>query len=126
LIYAFESRGPERSRLVELVGQAAEIEVSSVAWYEYARGPRTPQQLAVARSCFGATGIVGFAEAIAQRAADVFRQLGSPRRRAADIAIGVTAATSRARLLTRNRRDFDGIPELDVEVVGATGPTRRR
>src|SRR5207247_2026522 len=101
------------------VRMAALIEISSIAWYEYTRGPRTPQQLAVARSYFGATGVVAFTEEIAERSASVFRQLGSPRKRAADIAIGVTAATCRARLLTRNRRDFAGIPDLDVEVLVA-------
>jgi len=50
-------------------------------------------------------------------AADVFRSLGSPRRRANDIAIGVTAAAADAVLLTRNARDFAGIPELRVEAV---------
>ena len=31
------------------------VQMSSVAWYEFARGPRTPEQLAVARSFFPAT-----------------------------------------------------------------------
>jgi len=34
-----------------------------------------------------------------------------PRRCGADIAIGVTAASLGAHLLTRNARDFAGIPE---------------
>jgi hypothetical protein len=31
----------------------AKLAYSSVAWYEFARGPRTPEQLTVARSFFG-------------------------------------------------------------------------
>ena len=96
--------------------------MSAVAWYEFARGPRTPEQLAVARSFFGEEGIVVFSEAIAEAAADVFRRLGSPRKRAADIAIGVTASISGAVLLTRNAADFAGIPELTTE---GGAPSRR-
>src|SRR5947208_2438784 len=43
------------------------------------------------------------------------RRLRRPRRRAADIAIGVTAASRNALLLTRNARDFAGIDGLDLE-----------
>lgn len=60
---------------------------------------------------------MAFTEDIALGAADVFRSLGSPRKRAADIAIGMTAVTSRARLLIRNSRDFAGLPGLDVEAL---------
>ena len=54
-------------------------------------------------------------EELAARAAEVFRLLGSPRKRAADIAIGVTAAALGATLLTRNKRDFAGVPHLTLE-----------
>lgn len=93
------------------------MELSAIAWYEFSRGPRTPQQLAVARSFFRSDGIVTFGEDQARRAADVFRALGSPRRRAADIAIGVTAVARSATLLTRNARDFEGVPDLKLEAV---------
>jgi len=36
---------------------------------------------------------------------------------AADIAIGVTAAATAGVLLTRNARDFAGIPDLNLEAV---------
>lgn len=89
--------------------------MSAVAWYEFSRGPRTPQQLAVARSFFSADGVIPLSEDLAAEAADCFRRLGSPRRRSADIAIGVTAALLGARLLSRNGRDFTGILDLEVE-----------
>jgi predicted nucleic acid-binding protein len=38
---------------------------------------------------------------------------------AANIAIGVTAAASGAVLLTRNARDFAGVPGLTIEAVGS-------
>ncbi|MEW6281852.1 MAG: type II toxin-antitoxin system VapC family toxin [Candidatus Eremiobacterota bacterium] len=115
LIWALEAPGTQRRRLLELVDSGAEVGMSAVAWYEFSRGPRTPNQLAVARSFFSLTGILGFSEELAARSADVFRSLGCPRNRANDIAIGVSATASDAILLTRNTRDFDGIPGLKLE-----------
>jgi len=89
LVYALSSPGPERRRLRALAESEAEIRMSAIAWYEFSRGPRTPEQLAVARSFLGEEGVVAFSESTAAEAADVFRRLGSPRRRAADVAIGV-------------------------------------
>jgi predicted nucleic acid-binding protein len=119
LIYALSIPGPERKKLRSLVESEAEIKTSAVAWYEFSRGPRTPEQLAVARSFLGEQGVLPFSETLAAQSADVFRRLGSPRRRTADVAIGVTAASDGAILLTRNSRDFAGIPDLRVEAVGA-------
>ena len=115
LVYALATSGPERARLRELASSEAAIQISSIAWYEFARGPRFPEQLAVARAFFLEDGIIPFSEDLAALSAEVFRRLGSPRRRAADIAIGVTSAAMEARLLTRNARDFEGIPGLEVE-----------
>jgi predicted nucleic acid-binding protein len=119
LVYALSNGGPERKRLRSLAESEAEIQMSAVAWYEFARGPRTPEQLAVARSFLGEEGVRSFTEAIAAEAAEAFRRLGSPRKRAADVAIGVTAALHEAVLLTRNGRDFAGIPDLQVETVAS-------
>ena len=62
--------------------------------------------------------IIPFSEELASISSEVFRNLGSPRKRAADIAIGVTAAAMEAVLLTRNARDFAGIPSLKIERSG--------
>ncbi|MBZ5497796.1 MAG: PIN domain-containing protein [Acidobacteriia bacterium] len=115
LIFALSSAGRERRRLTQLAESEADLQMSAVAWYEFSRGPRTPEQLSVARSFFFDDGIIPFSEELASIAGDVFRSLGSPRRRAADVAIGVTAAAMAATLLTRNANDFAGIPHLEVE-----------
>ncbi|MBI5478665.1 MAG: type II toxin-antitoxin system VapC family toxin [Deltaproteobacteria bacterium] len=121
LVYAVSQAGPERRLLLELAGSDVEIQISAVAWYEFSRGPRTPEQLAAARSVFFEDGIVGFSEELATAGAESFRRLGSPRRRAADIAIGVTAAALDAVLLTRNARDFAGIDGLRLKVAAGRG-----
>ena len=117
LIFAISARGRERRRFMEIVNGDAELEISAIAWYEFCRGPRTPEQIAVARDVFGDGGIVGFTDALAEAAADQFRRLGSPRRRAADIAIGVAAVSRNATLVTRNARDFAGIDGLELDVI---------
>lgn len=120
LIFALATAGPERQRLLQVADSGQALCISAVAWYEFSRGPRTPEQLATARALFAEDGIVPFSESLAVAAADVFRQLGSPRRRSADIAIGVTAASYGAVLMTRNARDFAGIPRLEVIDVRAS------
>ncbi len=118
LIYATSVRGAERRRFLEIVKSVAELEISSIAWYEFCRGPRTPEQIAVARHLFGAEGIIAFTDALAELAGEQFRKLGSPRRRAADVAIGVVAVSRDATLVTRNARDFAGIQSLKLDAVG--------
>lgn len=112
LISAVSERGAARRQLIELNTSGAPLMMSAVAWYEFARGPRTPEQLAIAR--FLLDGVQPLTDDLATRAADVFRRLGSRRRRANDIAIGVTAAAVGAPLMTCNSRDFHGIPGLEL------------
>jgi predicted nucleic acid-binding protein len=118
LIHALARRGPQWRRLRTLNDDDAELEISAIAWYEFVRGPRSPEQLAVARTLFGEEGILAFSETHAERAADAFRLLGGPRKRAADVAIAVTAMERGAILLTANTRDYTDIEGLTVEAMG--------
>ncbi|MHB2020054.1 MAG: type II toxin-antitoxin system VapC family toxin [Candidatus Xenobia bacterium] len=117
LVYAFAVRGPERRRFLALSESDAELQISALVWYEYTRGPRTVELLSAVRSYFSESGIIPMSEDIALNAGELFRRLGSPRKRAADIAIGATAVISKATLITRNRRDFAGIADLQIEEV---------
>jgi len=118
LIKAAASPGIERQQLVQLLESETPVGVSAVAWYEFTRGPRTPEQLAVAAFLIEEDDIVAFDAAAALEAADTFRRLGSPRRRANDIAIGTLAARASAVLWTLNSSDFDGIPKLEIGPLG--------
>lgn len=93
--------------------------MSAWARYEFLRGPRTPEQLATASLMLGDSGVVPASADIAEEAAEVFRALGAPRRRVADILIGVTARTCGATLLSRNAADFAGIPGLTLEALSS-------
>jgi predicted nucleic acid-binding protein len=117
LVHAISHRGPEQRRILKLADSDVLLEASSIVWYEFSRGPRTPEQLAVARHVFGEDGIIPFSEQLAEAAGEQFRLLGSPRKRASDIAIGVVARSRGAVLLTRNARDFAGIDGLRLEDV---------
>lgn len=112
LLKALSSGGPERDLLRAISDSPAEIEMSALAWYEFCRGPRLPEQEVVACSYLDAEGIIEFDEQLAAHAADLFRRLGSPRRRSFDIAIAATAIARDARLLTGNVRDYAGIEGL--------------
>ena len=117
LVKALFASGPERELLRSVSDSPAEIEMSALAWYEFCRGPRLPQQEAVARSYLETDGVIAFDENAAAAAADLFRRLGSPRRRAADLAIAALAIERGARLLTGNTRDYSGIEGLLIGPV---------
>jgi predicted nucleic acid-binding protein len=114
ILKAIGSKGPEQAILRRVSDSDAAVEISAIAWYEFCRGPRLPDQEALARSYLEADGIVPFDEAVAERAADLFRRLGSPRKRAADVAIAATAISRGARLLSGNTRDYSGIGGLEL------------
>jgi len=58
LVYAISIRGLERRRLENLLRSEAIVETSAIVWYEFSRGPRTAEQLAVARDIFEPQGIM--------------------------------------------------------------------
>lgn len=60
LVYALATSGPERMRLRALASTDAVLEISAIAWYEFCRGPRTPEQIVVARAVFGEGGIIPY------------------------------------------------------------------
>ncbi len=112
LVKAAATPGQERQALIRLLEQEAPVKMSAIAWYEFCRGPRTPEQLAVAAFLIDEEDIITFDAAAAIQAADTFRRLESPRRRANDIAIGTIAARASAELWTLNALDFQGVPGL--------------
>lgn len=58
-----------------------------------------------------------FSKKLAMHAAEGFRQLGSPRKRVADIALGATAVALGARLAVRNHGDLADLPGLRLDLA---------
>lgn len=88
------------------------IWLSSIAMYEWLRGPRTPEDLEVQQNLFPSESIVDFTEQDAAIAARLYRALRRPRGREIDLMIAASAIRHDAELWTLNARDFDDIPGL--------------
>ncbi|MGH8311320.1 MAG: hypothetical protein ACRETX_16185, partial [Steroidobacteraceae bacterium] len=70
LVKAVSTSGDERTRLLELVSQEVPLGMSAIAWYEFARGPRTPEQLALASLVVDEDDVVAFDAMLAQKAGE--------------------------------------------------------
>lgn len=116
LVHALSApRQSEFRRLESLAASDVTFEMAALAWYEFSRGPRTPNQLALARAFLGPGAVLDFTEALADRAAELYRRLRGPRRRAGDLIIAATALQRSATLLTLNVKDYADIDGLDLE-----------
>ena len=65
LIYALGTAGLERLRLLQVAESNHALCISAVAWYEFSRGPRTPEQLATVRALFAEDCVIPFSEPLA-------------------------------------------------------------
>ena len=106
--------GPRRSlpALRQIIADGIRLGLSSIVLYEWRRGPRTEQELAIEQLLLGPEVTVGFGEDEARTAADLYRRLKRARGREIDLAIAACAVEHGASLWTLNVQDFDDIPEL--------------
>jgi predicted nucleic acid-binding protein len=88
--------------------------VSSIVFFEWRRGPRTEDQLALQEGLFPESGIVPFGSVSGRIAAEIFREVKRPRSRQIDIAIAASAIEHDAWLWTLNIEDFEDIPGLTL------------
>ena len=110
--------GPRRSlpTLRGIVADGIRLGVSSLVLYEWRRGPRIDEELALEAVLLGPDSVTGFGEPEARVAADVYRQVRRPRGRELDIAIAACALTQDASLWTLNHDDFHDIPGLHLHL----------
>jgi len=99
-------------RLIDLMAAGESFLLSTITLYEWFRGPRNEEELFWRELLFPDDEAVAFGPIEAALAADIYRIVKSPRRRAVDIAIAATAIGRNVPLWTLNRRDFDDIPGL--------------
>jgi predicted nucleic acid-binding protein len=106
--------GPRRS-LDVLIGLAEEghrLSVSAIVLYEWLRGPRAREELAVQEELFPRERAVAFGPAEAAIAARLYAAVKRPRGREIDLAVAACALQDGAALWTLNREDFRDLPDL--------------
>ncbi len=86
--------------------------LTSIVLYEWLRGPRTHEDLAVQENLFPNESIVDFNAEDAIIAGRIYRSLQRPRGREIDIMIAACTIRHDAELWTLNVADFKDIPGL--------------
>lgn len=108
---------PPGRRLLEVeraIADGEPLACSTIALFEWLRGPRTAAQLLVQSRLLPAAALVAFGEAEAQMAAGLYRKVSRPRGREIDLMIAASAMVHDARLWTLNPADFKDIPNLTL------------
>lgn len=106
--------GPRRSLddLARLAERRHRLALSTIVFYEWLRGPRTPEELAAQADLFPLESAAVFGAREAEIAADLYRRMTRPRGREIDLAVAACAIACEAALWTLNPADFRGIPGL--------------
>ena len=127
LIDAFVPPGRRLFELERAVADGERFACSTVALFEWLRGPRTPGELLVQSRLLPAESLVAFDDAEAQVAADLYRKVARPRGREIDLMIAACAIAHEARLWTLNPADFKDVPQLTLyrHAGGAAEPSSR-
>jgi tRNA(fMet)-specific endonuclease VapC len=114
LVDALTGRRRSLPALLHAVDQGHVIATSSLALYEWRRGPRAPEELEDLEALLPTETARPFGPAEAARAADLYRALSRSRGRDMDIAIAACALEHGARLWTLNPGDFRDLPGLSL------------
>jgi predicted nucleic acid-binding protein len=112
LVSAFAGGRPEIRRVADLLADGHRLTCSTIALYEWLRGPHTAAELEVQQELMPAELVCGFGPHEATLAARLYQSLRRPRSRDLDLAIAACAMVQQATLWTLNRKDFSDIPGL--------------
>lgn len=118
LIDALTGRRRSENALRAALDRGERLALSAHVLYEWRRGPRIPQELALQEAFCPSESALAFGPAEAVRAAEIYRTIRSPRAREADIAIAASAMCADATLWTLNVRDFADIRGLRLAPPG--------
>lgn len=105
LIGALVSGSSEAAALDAWRREGATFAAPSVAWYEFACGPVSPEEIDLVRSCLKG-GVLPFGEAEATEASRLFNAAGRPRRLRVDAMIAGATLVAGGMLATANSADF--------------------
>ena len=108
--------GPRRSlpRLRELIQEGEKIRLTTLALFEWRRGPRIPQEIADQEILFPSDDAITFGTAEALLAADLYRKVKRPRGRELDLAVAACAIIHNSSLWSLNPVDFKDVPNLKL------------
>jgi predicted nucleic acid-binding protein len=118
LIAALTGHRRAAPALRQAIHDGERLAVSTLALYEWLRGPRTDAEITAQEALFPAAAAVPFGPEEVVVAAATCRVVRHARRRTIDVAIAACAITRGARLWTLNTRDFADIPHLDLVPSG--------
>ena len=114
LVGAFAGSRPEIERVTGLLAEGHRLSLSTVALYEWLRGPRTAAEIDIQTNLVPPQSVCTFGANEAAVAARLYQSVRRPRGRDLDLAIAACALVHGAALWTANRKDFDDIPGLDL------------
>ncbi|MSO35681.1 MAG: PIN domain-containing protein [Acidobacteria bacterium] len=106
--------GPRRSleTLIALTDRGHRLALSTIVLYEWLRGPRTREELAVQEELFPSEQAVAFGPAEAAVATRLYKQVSRARGREIDLAVAACAIANGAGVWTLNPGDFRDLPDL--------------
>ena len=90
------------------------VVLPALVCYEWLRGPRLRQELALAERLFPRESAIVFGPAEAALSAKLYRSVRHPRGREMDLAMAACAIVREAELWTLNPADFRDVPGLQL------------
>lgn len=112
VIEALGAGGSMRDSFRATIAQGHRMVVPTLVLYEWLRGPRRPEELAVQEAVLPSDGALPFGAHEARTAADLYRDVPRARGREIDLAIAACAIAWDGVLWTLNPDDFRDIPGL--------------
>jgi predicted nucleic acid-binding protein len=112
LVDALTGRRQLAAALAGAIGRGERIGLSTLALYEWLRGPRTERELSDQEELLPANAALPFGASEAVIAAGLYRRVARARQRERDLAISAVAIGHDAMLWTLDLGDFRDIPGL--------------
>ncbi len=112
LIEALGAGGSKRAEFRQAIAAGHRMVLPSLVLYEWLRGPRLAEEIALQEAVVPATAALAFGEPEARKAAELYRMVPRARGREIDLAVAACAIVWDGTLWTLNPGDFTDIPGL--------------
>lgn len=112
LVDALTGRRSSAAALAGAIGRGERVGLSTLALYEWLRGPRNERELSDQEEVLPANAALPFGPSEAVIAAGLYRRVARARQRERDLAIAAVAMGHDAMLWTLDLADFRDIPGL--------------